>query len=175
MHNLSYNEMAANIEKHLNHLPEKSMVVDVGSMDFNGTYRPLIEPRLIYMGMDISAGPNVDHVMSSEFNSGLPEAFADAIISGQCLEHCRNPFALVAEMSRIAKPGAIILLTAPCQGWIEHRFPIDCFRFLPDGMRALLDFAEADCIAAYAKAFQPGAVPAGEVDGTDCWGIGRKR
>jgi 2-polyprenyl-3-methyl-5-hydroxy-6-metoxy-1,4-benzoquinol methylase len=58
------------------------------------------------------------------------------VISGQCLEHVRNPFRLVAEMARMLKPAGWIFLTAPTS-WELHRCPLDYWRILPDGMDAL--------------------------------------
>jgi SAM-dependent methyltransferase len=176
MHDLSYREMAINIGKYFKDLPDRARVVDVGSLDINGSYRALIEPRWRYLGMDLTEGKNVDLVMRSEFDPGLPENFVDAVLCGQCLEHCRDPFRLMAELVKLAKPGAPILVVAPCEGWGEHRWPYDCWRFMPDGMRVLLERAGADCVVdPYIKGYLPGTVPTGQIDGTDCWGIGRKR
>ena len=167
MHSLSYNEMAANIGKYFEQLPEGARVLDIGSLDVNGTYRALIEPRWEYIGVDVAPGRNVDYVMSSEFDTGLPESSADAVISGQCLEHCRNPFQLMAEVAKLAKPGAPILIVAPCAGWTQHRYPIDCWRFYPDGMRALFEQSGIECV-------ENPYINIGRSPGTDCWGIGRK-
>lgn len=175
MHELSYRGMAANIKAHLDNLPVGSLVVDIGSMNINGTYRPLIEPRWKYCGIDLAAGPNVDIVMRSEFDTGLPAESTDAILCGQCLEHCRDPFRLISEAVRIVKRGGMLLITAPFI-WAEHRHPLDCWRFLPDGMRVLLEQAGAECIEAYiVKDDQKGSLTDGQINGTDCWGIGRKK
>ena len=40
------------------------------------------------------------------------------------------------EMVRVLKPEGLICIIAP-RGFKEHRHPVDCWRFLPDGMRAL--------------------------------------
>lgn len=174
MHILSYDEMAANIKKHLCAIPPGALIVDIGSQDLNGSYRPLIEPRWKYCGVDLTAGPNVDLVMFSEFDTGLLANCADAVLCGQCLEHCRDPFRLMTEAVRIAKPGAMLLITAPFI-WGEHRHPIDCWRFLPDGMRILLERTGAECLEAYVvKDEEKGSRTDYQINGTDCWGIGRK-
>jgi len=175
MHALSYGKMAANIKKYFYALPAGAFIVDIGSMDINGTYRPLIEPHWRYYGIDLAAGLNVDLVMRSEFDTGLPADSADAALCGQCLEHCRDPFRLMVEAVRIAKPGAVLLVTAPFI-WAEHRHPLDCWRFLPDGMRVLLEQAGAECLEAYVVGDdEKGSRTDGQVNGTDCWGIGRKK
>ena len=84
----------------------------------------------------------------------------DLVISGQCLEHCENPFRLTAEMVRVLKPGRLILLTAPWQ-WREHKWPLDCWRILPDGMRAMMREVGVEPVEA-------------DMRENDCWGIGCK-
>lgn len=159
MHPSSYIEMKTNIDRYIAKLPPRSTIYDIGSMDVNGTYKPLVEPEWKYVGVDIEAGDNVDIIMVSDFDTGLPDGCADAVISGQCLEHCKNPFKLVNEMFRIAKKDAYVILTAPWTFPI-HRYPIDCWRILPDGMRLLIEDAGGKCIGSY-------------ISSQDCWGIGK--
>lgn len=145
-------------------------VVDYGSMEVPegpGTYRSLIPESWQYLGVDIAPGPNVDHVMAGEYDTGLPSDFADLVISGQCLEHVRNPFAAVAEMGRILKPGGLLFLIAPF-AWECHRFPLDCFRFAPDGMRALME--------ASGLTYKIGNLsdPLGTGQRVDCYAVGVK-
>lgn len=137
MHKNSYEIMARYRVEHF-HESGKT-VVDIGAQDINGSYRPLF-PDCIYIGIDAAAGNGVDRLMVSEFNTGMDPDFVDLVISGQCLEHCTNPFRLVAEMYRICKPGGKCLIIAPFI-FKEHRYPVDCWRFLPDGMDCL--FADA--------------------------------
>lgn len=141
-------------------LTEPGRVVDVGAMDVNGSYRPLFD-GWEYVGVDIAEGKNVDIVMTDEYSIPLPDKWADLVISGQCIEHVRNPFKLVAEMARILS-GALILV-APHHQRI-HRYPIDTFRYNPDGMRALIEEAGLICADAFLGPAQPNI--------RDCWGIG---
>ena len=132
-------------------------VVDYGSMEHPagpGTYRPFIAEHWQYIGCDLEAGPNVDLVMPGEYDTGLPDGVADIVISGQCLEHVRNPFKAVAEMARNLKPGGMMAIVVPFTIAV-HRFPIDCWRFAPDGLVTLMeeagvrtvfaDVSDADC------------------------------
>jgi hypothetical protein len=48
-------------------------------------------------------------------------------------------------MSRIVKSGGLIFLLAPSRG-PEHRYPVDCWRFYPDGFRALAKWAGIDLL-----------------------------
>ena len=141
-------------------------VVDVGSLDVNGTYRELFGSEWNYTGTDVQQGQNVDVQMPGEYSLPFPDGFADLVISGQTIEHCRNPFKIVAEMARILKPNGTIIIIAPSI-WVQHRYPIDCWRFLPDGMRCLLE--EAGLVFMDSKVYK-GKNPM-EVD---CYATGRK-
>jgi hypothetical protein len=48
-------------------------------------------------------------------------------------------------MIRVLKPGGLIFLIAPSRG-PEHRYPQDCWRFYPDGYRALAKFGRCELL-----------------------------
>jgi len=154
-------EFFANVTKNYPGLPKT--VLDVGSFNVNGTYRPFWD-GWDYLGVDIAAGPNVDQVVSADANWDLGRQFG-VVISGQCIEHCEDPFALVQTMAKHVTPGGLLWLIAPFM-LHEHRHPIDCWRFLPDGMRVLMRRAGLRCLQAAISTFGPGKA--------DCWAIGIK-
>jgi len=98
----------------------------------DGTYRPLFE-HCAYEGLDAEAGPNVDRVVDL-YDFGTKQY--DVGISGQCLEHVEDTHRWVEAFQRIVKPGGLMCVIVPASQ-IEHRFPIDCWRILPDAMRWL--------------------------------------
>ena len=130
-------------------------VGDFGSYNVNGTYKSIIPDKWIYTGFDILPGPNVDVVMKNEFDTGFLEETFDVIISGGTLEHCRNPFKLVLEMSRILINGGIIIINAP-QVLYEHgtraiekiRYK-DYWRFNPEGMELLFKESKITILKSY--------------------------
>lgn len=66
----------------------------------------------------------------------------DYIITDQCLEHVKHPWIAVNEMYRILKKGGKVICTT-CSYNPLHNVPIDCYRFFPDGMKALFeDFSD---------------------------------
>ena len=113
-------------------------VLDFGSYNVNGSYRDLFNfSEWIYTGVDMKSGPNVDFVPRNlyKWEEIKSESF-ELVISGQAFEHCEYFWLVFEEFSRILKKGGICIIIAPSSGH-EHRFPVDCWRFYPDGMRAL--------------------------------------
>jgi len=88
-----------------------------------------------YLIADIAAGDNVTHVMIGEYNLPFEDNSIDFIVSGQMLEHCRNPFRSVAEMTRVLKPDHYIILIAPSAG--KYHDNPDCWRFMNDAFKAI--------------------------------------
>lgn len=76
--------------------------------------------------------------------TGYANASWDYIISDQVLEHIRRPWKAVAEMHRILQKGGVTICTT-CAYNPVHRYPIDCYRFLPQGLEVLFeDFDEIE-------------------------------
>lgn len=116
-------------------------VLDIGSYDVNGSYKPFFErDGWHYVGVDLAPGPNVDIVLSSPYRLPVPSYSADVIVSGQAFEHIEYFWLTWLEMARVLKPGGFIFLLAPSRGY-EHRHPQDCWRFYPDSYRALANYA----------------------------------
>lgn len=134
------------------HLPlskSKLTLVDIGSMNENGTYRDIFpESAFAYVGVDLAAGDGVDVVADDPYAYPLPDNHADIVISGQMMEHCEFFWLAFDEMMRIAKPGGLIVSIVPSCGPI-HRYPVDCYRFLPDSMAALAKHAGCDLLESW--------------------------
>lgn len=167
MHKSSKDEMTELVRLYDAKTTEGYIVLDVGSYDVNGNYRDIIPARARYIGVDAIAGPNVDVVMPSEYSLPFEDGSIDLVICGQVVEHCRNPFKLIAEVARVMKPGAELYLTAPFV-WREHRYPVDTFRYLPDGFKAIFDDAGLFTASTWLNPANNG------FGGIDCWGIAKK-
>ena len=86
----------------------------------------------------------------SEQHGHLPDAWAsglhlpfsdesfDTAVSFQVLEHVPQPERMLAEISRVLKPGGVLVLTAP-HIWGIHEEPQDYYRFTPYGLRYLVE------------------------------------
>lgn len=121
-------------------------IVDIGSWDVNGSYKPLLsEPGWQYFGVDLAAGPNVDVVMPSPYRLPMASHSVDVLVSGQAFEHIEFFWLTWLEICRVVKPGGLIFLIAPSRG-PEHRYPQDCWRFYPDGFRALAKYGSLELL-----------------------------
>lgn len=111
-------------------------VLDVGSMNVNGTYKYIFQGQY-YTGMDMDKGDNVDIVLEYPYDwSSIPTDSYDVVISGQAFEHTEFFWVTIAEMTRVLKKDGLMCIIAP-QGFKEHRYPVDCYRFFSDGMVAM--------------------------------------
>jgi SAM-dependent methyltransferase len=148
MHRNSIEHMRALVERYLDR-DAKLLIGDVGSFDYTGSYRALFQrPNWTYQGIDLNEGPNVDVVLPSPYKFPMADGHYDVLISGQAFEHVKFFWLTWMEMVRTLKPGGFIFLIAPSRG-PEHRFPVDCWRFYPDGYRALAEYGNVDCLEAH--------------------------
>jgi SAM-dependent methyltransferase len=141
MHQTSLDKIKAFVEEYLEGFEDTELIIiDVGAKSYlnNPTYRFFFnKPKWKYLGLDLEAGDNVDIVVSDPYNwKEVPSDFADVIVSGQAFEHIEFPWLTIKEIFRVLKPGGICCIIAPSSG-AEHKYPHDCWRFYPDGMKAL--------------------------------------
>jgi SAM-dependent methyltransferase len=84
-----------------------------------------------------------DHLMPSEYEVPVDAETFDVVLSGQVIEHVREPWTWMRELARITRPGGQVITINPIS-WPFHEAPIDCWRIYPDGMKALSDWAGLD-------------------------------
>jgi len=167
MHKSTLKRMTEFVEKYLK-TDGNLKILDVGSYDVNGTYKPLFEnPNWQYFGLDIEAGPNVDIVVNQDYEWNIKEEY-DIVISGQTLEHVKDMHKFMRTIYKTIKPGGLICIIAPTisdegESFIEHKYPIDCWRIMPDGMKFLLEeICDLDIIKVWKEE-------------KDCIGIAKKK
>lgn len=66
-------------------LDERLAVVEVGSLDINGSVRPLLRGVGHHHGLDLVAGPGVDEV--ADASTWVPPRAYDLAVSAEVLEH----------------------------------------------------------------------------------------
>jgi SAM-dependent methyltransferase len=150
MHQSSFDKMTAFRRNHLEARREEPLViVDLGSQDINGSYRPLFAlPPWQYLGVDLAGGSNVDIVLANPYDwRELSPESADVIVAGQTFEHTEFFWETMRQIARTLKPNGICCIIVPSSG-PEHRFPVDCWRMYPDGLRALARYAGLEVLEA---------------------------
>lgn len=107
-------------------------VLEVGSYNVNGSVRPILlghEPRS-YLGVDASAGPDVDQIVDCEHLEATFGADAfDVIVSTEMLEHAAKWRDCLWNMAAVLKPGGLLILTTRSPGFPFHPFPEDHWRY----------------------------------------------
>lgn len=91
----------------------------------------LIEGELF--NQDIKAAPHIDYAAPLH-QIPVEDGFFDAIICNAVLEHVENPEEVLAEFSRVCRPGGVLYLCVPFMQ-PEHLDPTDYQRYTIDGLR----------------------------------------
>lgn len=123
---------------------ENLKVLDIGSKICKnqsriGTYRDHFKGHN-YIGADMDEGANVDLVLKEDYVLPFEDSHFDVVVSGQTMEHMKFFWVWIVEVARVVKKGGLICLVAPAVVH-EHKYPIDCWRFYEDGMRAIAEWA----------------------------------
>lgn len=129
----------------------KGLVLDAGSG--RGAWRSLIlESADSYESIDMA--PRHDHVPTwigdlCSMNH-VPDDRYDAAVCHQVLEHVRYPDQAIKQLTRVLKPGGMLILSVPHLSR-RHELPNDYFRFTQEGLAVLLLDAglEIDAVSAY--------------------------
>jgi SAM-dependent methyltransferase len=150
VHPSSFDKMTVFRNRYLSGREEEPLaILDIGSQDVNGSYRQLFsQPNWTYTGLDMAAGHNVDIVVRTPYVwHEVASGSSDVVISGQAFEHIPYFWITMLEIARVLKTGGLCCILAPSSG-PEHRYPVDCWRFYPDGMVSLAQFARMEILEA---------------------------
>jgi len=129
---------------------QRLTIIDLGSCDYNGSYRSIFAHKpWRYVGVDLTPGKNVDLVLRDPYHwRELETESVDVLVSGQTFEHTEFFWETIFEIARVLKPGGLCCIIAPAAGNV-HRFPLDCWRILADGFRALARYAGLEVVHAH--------------------------
>lgn len=121
-------------------------VLDVGSLNVNGTYRSLVQCRGYgYTGLDICEGENVD-IVAEPYCYPFPDNHFDIVISGSCMEHVERPWLWIPELARVLKSGGLLAIVTH-HTFPFHEHPVDCYRYFPHAFKILFD--DTHCLENY--------------------------
>lgn len=111
-------EFFSGVRKHYPAAFNAARVLEVGSLDINGSVRALFS-NCDYTGVDLQLGPGVDLACQGQLVA-FPSGHFDTTISAECLEH--NPYwrETMANMLRMTRPGGLVLISCATTGRLEH-------------------------------------------------------
>lgn len=95
-----------------------AVVVEIGSLNINGTLRPLFH-ECQYTGVDLEPGPCVD-VCSLSYDYKHHGRSPDIVISSNALEHDRYRELTLGSMVRLVRPGGLVAISAAGPGFQIH-------------------------------------------------------
>lgn len=92
-------------------------VLEVGSLNINGTVRDFFPHPREYVGVDLIAGPGVDRVCAGQDLDYADDSW-DVVVSAECFEHNSEWVATFANMARMS--GRYVFFTCASTGRAEH-------------------------------------------------------
>ena len=115
---------------------EGQKILEIGSLDVNGSLRQFQPEGSHYLGVDLEAGDGVDMIVKP----GQPLPFADGsfdlVLASSVFEHDPAFWNTFLDLVRLLREGGMLYINAPSNGLV-HRYPEDHWRFYPDSGRAL--------------------------------------
>jgi len=117
MHDEQMN-FCAKVKKEYPEYFKNKKVLDVGSLDVNGTNKRYFE-NCEYIGLDVAPGKNVDIVTPGHLYDAPDESY-DTIISTECFEHDMYVDKTLKNIVRLLKSGGMFLFTCAAPGRDEH-------------------------------------------------------
>jgi SAM-dependent methyltransferase len=120
---------------------------DLNVLDVGGRiqpYRDLLAGRANYVAVDLRSTPLLNAVANAEQLPLADERF-DLVVCTQMLEYAPDPSRVIAEIHRVLKPGAVLLLSVPSLALRDS--DEDRWRLWPAGIRQLLaSFSEVEIV-----------------------------
>ncbi len=117
---------------------KQKRVLEVGSLDVNGSVRQFFKDADKYIGIDLVAGPSVDKVADGHNIKKLfKRASFDCVICCETIEHDPKFWVTIENMRWALKPGGWMIVSAPSFQQYIHQYPHDYWRFLPDAFNLI--------------------------------------
>lgn len=131
---------------------EGRRILDVGSLDVNGSLRYIIEsckPKE-YVGVDMIKGKGVDVVCDAK---DLVKEFGrekfDVVIATELLEHVKDWQSAISNIKNVCKPNGIMLVTTKMPKFPFHAYPDDYWRFTAQDFRSIFSDCRIERLDAY--------------------------
>lgn len=93
-------------------------ILEIGSVNINGSARDLCAAAAHYWGIDLVAGPGVDEIADATVYNGYGRY--DLVICNEVLEHLEAWPAILEGAARALRPGGYLILTCAGTGRKPH-------------------------------------------------------
>lgn len=97
----------------------ENKVLEVGSLNINGSVRGFFFNPHEYIGCDVGPGPGVDIVCPGQ-DLTYEDNYFDVSITTECFEHNPAWVETFKNMHRMTRPGGLIVMTCASTGRPEH-------------------------------------------------------
>lgn len=121
------------------YISNSGRVLEVGSLDVNGSVKKYFEDATEYIGIDAIKGPGVDKIVNAHniLKHWKPGTF-DTVLCLEMLEHDNAPWVTIEIFRKVVKKNGILIVTTPTFGFPLHRYPKDYFRYGEDAYRDII-------------------------------------
>lgn len=116
---------------------EAGKVLDVGSLNVNGTVKDLFPDAENYVGIDFREGKDVDLVLDGHDIDQFQYDF-DTIVCMNMLEHDDAFWITLEKMNQKLKTGGYLFIAVPTFTFPQHDYPHDYWRIGKDAMEKII-------------------------------------
>jgi SAM-dependent methyltransferase len=111
---------------------KQSKVLEIGSLNMNGSIRHWFKDADEYIGIDYQEGEGVDVCMwSYDIPKVWSKGYFDCVIACESFEHDPQFWRTWKIMKWVLKKGGWMIITAPGRELHLHEYPYDFYRFMP--------------------------------------------
>jgi len=105
-------------------------VLEIGSLNINGSVRQFFPDASLYIGIDMQKGTGVDIVMNArDIEKEFRKGSFDTVICLEMLEHDIAFWLTLRSINWILKKGGYFICSTPTIGFPFHPYPRDYWRF----------------------------------------------
>lgn len=121
-------------------LPKKlGKVLDVGSLNINGSAKDYLLDHEKYIGIDMLPGKDVDIVMNGHDLYGeFGEDVFDIVVCMNMFEHDDKFWLTLEAINDVLKKGGYFVFASPTTNFPIHKHPKDYYRFMEDSVREVI-------------------------------------
>lgn len=121
------------------YIKSSGKVLEIGSLDINGSVREFFSDAKEYTGIDMMAGEGVDKVLEAkDILKVWKKGTFDTILCLEMLEHDNAFWITIDNITKVLKKGGLLIVSTPTFGFPLHRYPKDYFRFGEDAYKEII-------------------------------------